>query len=100
MAQVDLGARQNRHQPLWDLAKMSSAVLRAMSLRVDMPSRRLPAAEASALSGVRPPETYLHAVATEDGLRLDEYLTQLLERPPLAWISAEKGTTTLLPNSR
>src|SRR5208282_4607477 len=25
MAQVDLGSRQNRHQPLWDLTRMSSA---------------------------------------------------------------------------
>jgi glucosyl-3-phosphoglycerate synthase len=88
MAQVDLGTRQNRHQPLWELAKMSSAVLRAMSLRIDLPERPS-AAEPPGLAGLRPPETYLHAVATEDGLRLDEYLTQLLERPPLTWIAAQ-----------
>jgi glucosyl-3-phosphoglycerate synthase len=58
MAQVDLGARQNRHQPLWDLARMSSAVLNAMSLRVPLPERRLPAAPT--LSGLHPPDTYLH----------------------------------------
>jgi glucosyl-3-phosphoglycerate synthase len=97
MAQVDLGARQNRHQPLRDLTKMSAAVLRAMSLRVPMPERQLPAA-APGLSGLRPPETYLHAVATEDGLRLDEYLSQLLERPPLAWITTSEGTSSLIPN--
>src|SRR5271165_3524319 len=33
MAQVDLGSRQNRHQPLWDLTRMSSAVLRALARR-------------------------------------------------------------------
>ena len=99
MAQVDLGARQNRHQPLWDLARMSSAVLQAMSLRVSMPERRSPAAEAPALSGLRPPDTYLHAVATEDGLRLDEHLSQLVERPPLAWL-ADQVTGTLIPNTR
>ena len=33
---------------------------------------------------LRQPETYLHAVATEDGLRLDESLNELIERPPLA----------------
>jgi hypothetical protein len=32
------------------------------------------------------PDTYLHAVATKDGLRLDEHLTDLLERPPVAQI--------------
>jgi hypothetical protein len=30
------------------------------------------------------PDTYLHAVATETGLHLDEYLNELVERPPLA----------------
>jgi hypothetical protein len=29
-------------------------------------------------------DTYLHAVATEAGLRLDEHLNELVERPPLA----------------
>jgi glucosyl-3-phosphoglycerate synthase len=99
MSQVDLGARQNRHQPLWDLARMSSAILNAMSLRVSMPERPLPAAPAPALSGLRPPDTYLHAVATETGLRLDEYLTQLVERPPLTWLSSSHPTSTLIPNS-
>jgi glucosyl-3-phosphoglycerate synthase len=98
MAQVDLGTRQNRHQPLWDLAKMSSAVLRAMSLRVPMPQRHLPAPDAPGLSGLRPPDTYLHAVATETGLRLDEHLSQLVERPPLAWL-APQGTGTLIPDA-
>jgi hypothetical protein len=28
-------------------------------------------------------ETYLHAVATESGLRLDEHLNELVERPPM-----------------
>ena len=31
--------------------------------------------------GTRQPDTYLHAVATEDGLRLDEHLNELVERP-------------------
>jgi glucosyl-3-phosphoglycerate synthase len=87
MAQVDLGSRQNRHQPLWDLTRMSSTVLRAMA-------RRLPSVPAGAAG---PPgsdvldlsrETYLHAVATTDGLRLDEHITELVERPPLAAVLA------------
>jgi glucosyl-3-phosphoglycerate synthase len=84
MAQVDLGSRQNRHQPLWDLTRMSSTVLRAMA-------RRLPGAPAGAAG---PPgdvldlsrQTYLHAVATTEGLRLDEHINELVERPPLAQV--------------
>jgi glucosyl-3-phosphoglycerate synthase len=88
MAQVDLGTRQNRHQPLWDLTRMSSTVLRAMA-------RRLPAGQQAA-PGPRGAdvldlgrETYLHAVATEAGLRLDEHLNELAERPPLASVLPE-----------
>ncbi len=87
MAQVDLGVRRNRHQPLRDLAKMSSVVLRAMSLRVPALERQPPAADAPGPWGLRQPEVYLHAVATEDGLRLDEHLTDVLERPALARVS-------------
>lgn len=89
MAQVDLGTRQNRHQPLWDLTRMSSAVLRALA-------RCVPALENAAaapglwdLPGPAGPQTYLHAVATLDGLRLDEHLSELTERPPMAQILEE-----------
>ncbi len=80
MAQVDLGSRQNRHQPLWDLTRMSSAVLRALARRVPALDQ---AVSGSCLWGLPGPETYLHAVATPDGVRLDEHLTELLERPPM-----------------
>jgi hypothetical protein len=33
---------------------------------------------------LRQPDTYLHAIATEQGLRLDESINELVERPPLA----------------
>src|ERR1022692_4722818 len=82
MSQVDLGSRQNRHQPLWDLTRMSSTVLRAMA-------RRLPGGEPQ-VPGQRQPdvlelggETSLPAVATETGLRGDEPLNGLVEPPPL-----------------
>ena len=94
MAQVDLGVRQNRHQPLRDLATMSSVILHAMSLRVPALERR-PPADAPGLWAVGRPEIYLHAVATEDGLRLDEHLSDVLERPPLA----RMGTGDLIPNA-
>ena len=90
MAQVDLGSRQNRHQPLWDLTRMSSTVLRAMA-------RRLPGAAGNAADprdgdvlGLDR-ETYLHAVATGDGLRLDEHLNELVERPALSSVAAARG---------
>ena len=89
MAQVDLGSRQNRHQPLWDLTRMSSAVLRALARRVPALDEAVPAPRAPGLwdlPGRVGPETYLHAVATQDGLRLDEHLTELLERPPMAQV--------------
>jgi len=94
MAQVDLGVRQNRHQPLWDLARMSSVILHAMSLRVPALERRPPAGEPG-LWALHRPEIYLHAVATQDGLRLDEHLSDVLERPPLA----RMGTGDLIPNA-
>jgi glucosyl-3-phosphoglycerate synthase len=82
LAQVDLGSRQNRHQPLFDLTRMSSAVLRALA-------RRVPALERREDTVGWEPQTYLHAVATADGLRLDEHLTELLERPPMAEVLAQ-----------
>ena len=98
MAQVDLGTRQNRHQALRDLTRMSSVVLRTMAKRVPMPEGQLPAADARGLWALREPEIYLHAVATSRGLRLDEHLNELIERPAFAKLSAPDDTGTLIPN--
>jgi glucosyl-3-phosphoglycerate synthase len=96
MAQVDLGARQNRHQPLWDLSRMSSAVLRAMAIRAQLPQRGICSPGTPGVRTLRRPETYLHAVATEAGLRLDEHLNELHERPPLDQVlPAEQGQHTV-----
>jgi hypothetical protein len=46
MAQVDLGSRQNRHQPLGDLTRMSSTVLRALGRRVHLPEQEMPGPDA------------------------------------------------------
>jgi hypothetical protein len=46
---------------------------------------------------LRQPETYLHAVATEDGLRLDEHLNELIERPPLARLTGGTALMNALP---
>jgi glucosyl-3-phosphoglycerate synthase len=85
MAQVDLGSRQNRHQPLWDLTRMSSTVLRAMARRLPAASQGVPAQLGGDVLGMGK-ETYMHAVATEEGLRLDEHINELVERPALAAI--------------
>jgi glucosyl-3-phosphoglycerate synthase len=88
MAQVDLGARQNRHQSLWDLTLMSSVVLRAMTRRARGPQRGAVGSGNPRVRPLRRSDTYVHAVATEDGLRLDEHVNVLLERPPLANVLA------------
>ena len=59
MAQVDLDVRQNRHQPLEDLAPMAAAVLAAVRSRLE-----------------------------RDGRLLDGCREPLLERPPLAELRA------------
>ena len=87
MAQVDLGTRQNRHQPLFDLGKMSYAVLRAVARRLRQDGR---------LRQVRDPSPdslfqfsdYLHAVATPEGLKLREHVEELVERPPMSEVLA------------
>lgn len=86
MAQVDLGSRQNRHQPLGSLSRMSSVVLRSLAQREGIAPR--PSGDEPRLWELHQPDTYLHAVTTEEGLRLDEHLNELVERPPLAWILA------------
>jgi hypothetical protein len=94
MAQVDIGTRQNRHQALSDLSRMSSVVLRTVAAREGI-SARLLDEENPALWDVHQPETYLHAVASENGLRLDEHLNELLERPPFARLNG--GTALTVP---
>jgi hypothetical protein len=100
MAQVDLGTRQNRHQSLASLSRMSSVVLRTLAARKGLgqrPSEELDQ-DMSTLWEIHQPDTYLHAVTTEEGLRLDEYLNELVERPPLATLAdGEALSATALP---
>jgi glucosyl-3-phosphoglycerate synthase len=90
MSQVDIGTRQNRHQPLADLSRMSSVVLRTVAAREGLAARYLEA-EGGDLWDAHQPETYLHAVATEQGLRLDEHLNELVERPPMARLTGDNA---------
>ena len=83
MAQVDLGTRQNRHQHLRDLSRMSYAVLRAVARRLRQDGRLNQARDQSLPEQLFQFSDYLHAVATPDGLELKEYVEELVERPPL-----------------
>jgi glucosyl-3-phosphoglycerate synthase len=93
MAQVDIGTRQNRHQALASLSRMSSVVLRTVAAREGIAARSADGADG--LWDVHQPETYLHAVATETGLRLDEHLNDLVERPPLARLADDDAISII-----
>ena len=83
MAQVDLGTRQNRHQPLRDLSRMSYAVLRAVSRRMRQEGRLNQSRDPDLPEQLFQFSDYLHAVATPEGLKLQEYVEELVERPPI-----------------
>ena len=88
MAQVDLGTRQNRHQPLFDLGKMSYAVLRAVARRLREDGRLRQVRDPSTPDSLFQFSDYLHAVATPEGLKLREHVEELVERPPMAKVLA------------
>ena len=83
LAQVDLGTRQNRHQPLRDLSRMSYAVLRAVARRLRQDGRLNQARDPNLPEQLFQFSNYQHAVATPDGLQLQEYVEELVERPPI-----------------
>jgi glucosyl-3-phosphoglycerate synthase len=88
MAQVDLGTRQNRHQPLFDLGRMSYAVLRAVARRLRQDGRLQQVRDPSLPDSLMQFSQYLHAVATPEGPKLREHIEELVERPPMAQILA------------
>ncbi len=83
MAQVDLGTRQNRHQPLRNLSRMSYAVLRAVARRLRQDGRLHQVRDPNLPDQLFQFSDYLHAVATPEGLQLQEYVEELVERPPI-----------------
>ncbi|MGI8649889.1 MAG: glucosyl-3-phosphoglycerate synthase [Rubrobacter sp.] len=83
MAQVDLGTRQNRHQSLRDLSRMSYSVLRAVARRMREDGRLDMSADRRVPTSLHQFSDYLHAVATPEGLKLNEYVEELVERPPM-----------------
>ena len=88
MAQVDLGTRQNRHQPLFDLGRMSYSVLRAVARRMRQDGRLRQVRDPSMPHSLFQFSDYLHAVATPEGLKLREHVEELVERPPMAEVLA------------
>jgi len=87
-AQVALGTRQNRHQPLFDLGKMSYSVLRAVARRLRQDGRLRQVRDPSSPDFLFQFSDYLHAVATPEGLELREHVEELVERPPMAEVLA------------
>ncbi len=83
MAQVDLGTRQNRHQTLRNLSRMSYAVLRAVARRLREDGRLNQARDPRLPEQLFQFSDYHHAVATPEGLQLQEYVEELVERPPI-----------------
>jgi glucosyl-3-phosphoglycerate synthase len=84
MAQVDLGTRQNRHQPLRDLSRMSYAVVRAVTRRMRQEGRIDQTRDPSLPEQLFQFSDFRHAVATSEGLKLQQYVEELVERPPIA----------------
>lgn len=84
MAQADLGTRQNRHQHLRDLSRMSYSVVRAVARRLRQEARLNQARDQDLPEQLFQFSDYRHAVATPEGLKLQEYIEELVERPPMA----------------
>jgi len=65
-------------------------------LEEPLPERGIHSPGTPGVRALRRPEVYLHAVATDAGLRLDEHVSELHERPPLAQIMlAEEDQDTV-----
>lgn len=84
MAQTDLGTRQNRHQHLRDLSRMSYSVVRAVARRLRQEGRLNQVRDQSLPEQLFQFSDYRHAVATPEGLKLQEFVEELVERPPMA----------------
>jgi glucosyl-3-phosphoglycerate synthase len=75
---------------------MSSVVLRTVAAREGLGQRHAGDLEQAVPGLWEQPDTYLHAVGTEEGLRLDEHLNELVERPPLASLSDDSALSTIV----
>jgi glucosyl-3-phosphoglycerate synthase len=73
LAQVDLR----------DLSRMAYSVLRAVARRMRQEGRLNQARDPGMPDSLFQLSDYLHAVATPDGLKLQEYVEELVERPPI-----------------
>jgi glucosyl-3-phosphoglycerate synthase len=79
MAQVHLGTRDNPHQPLSALGRMSREVVQALVARLEREGRLAP--------GERGGE--LHAVCSSDAIDLIRDRVEVVERPPMTELLAD-----------
>lgn len=82
IAQVDLATRQNRHQSLSQLSRMSYAVLRAVAHRLHQEHRLSSCGEAFPTAPLNT-NSFLQIQTTAAGMSLQEHLEALVERPPM-----------------
>jgi glucosyl-3-phosphoglycerate synthase len=79
MAQVDLGTRENPHQPLPALGRMSYEVVQALAVRLEREGRG---------PMDRPAADYLHAACLPGGVELVQDRVEVIERPPMRSVAA------------
>src|SRR5215831_4901560 len=89
MAQVDLGVRENRHQALMDLNRMSHTIMCAVTHRLNLQDHYMSDSGIGVTQRHPLTNTYFHAKATNAGLRLDNYTEDLTERPPMIHVKAQ-----------
>jgi glucosyl-3-phosphoglycerate synthase len=92
MAQVDLGTRANRSQPLLALGTMAYEVVRAVVMRLSRDGRLTRVREEEeredALTAL---DAYVRAVCMAGGTRLEGRLVEVVERPPMGELRAGRG---------
>ena len=84
MAQVDLGSRTHRPQSIFELGRMSYAVLRAIESRLREEGRLREPGSAGIPGLVAEADGYLHARRSSESLHLDHHVVEVIERPPMA----------------
>jgi glucosyl-3-phosphoglycerate synthase len=98
MAQVDVLSRQNRHQPLADLSRMSYAVLRAVMHRLYQEQRLCLPGGTMLHDSPLELHQYLLPQVTPEGLTLCEHCEELVVRPPLRTVETVKGACRPRPS--
>ena len=83
MAQVDLGTRRHLPQSIFELGRMSYAVVRAIECRLRQEGRLREPRSAAPSKLIAETDGYLHARRSGESLRLDHHVVEVIERPPM-----------------